>query len=60
MRRFATMIVLSTPIAAAAFAAEGGSGKIRLRSAVKVGTIELPVGDYTVTWTGSGSSSEVT
>jgi YD repeat-containing protein len=54
------MIVLSTLIAVAAFAAEGGSGRISLDSAVKVDTIELPVGDYRVTWTGSGSSTEVT
>jgi hypothetical protein len=60
MRRFATMIVLSTLIATAAFAAEGGSGKIRPGSAVKVGTTELPGGGYKVTWTGSGSSTEVT
>jgi hypothetical protein len=54
------MIVRSTLIETAAFAAEGGSGKIRPDSAVKVGTAELPGGGYKVTWTGSGSSTEVT
>jgi len=60
MRRFATMIALSTLIATAAFAAEGGSGKIRPDGAVKAGTTELPGGGYKVTWTGSGSSTGVT
>ena len=54
MKRFAALIVLSTLIAATAFAADSGSGKIRLDSAVKVGTTELPAGEYKVTWTGSG------
>ena len=60
MKRFASLILLSTLIAVAAFAADSGSGKIRLDSAVKVGTTELPAGDYKVTWTGSGSNTEVT
>jgi hypothetical protein len=60
MRRFASLIVLSTLIATAAFAAESGSGKIRLDSAVKVGSTELPAGEYKVTWTSSGANSEVT
>ena len=60
MRRFATLIVLSTLIAATALAADSGSGKIRLDSEVKVGATELPAGDYKVTWTGSGANTEVT
>ena len=60
MKRFASLILLSTLIAVAAFAADSGSGKIRLDSAVKVGTTELPAGDYKVTWTGSGANTEVT
>jgi YD repeat-containing protein len=60
MRRFASLILLSTLIATAAFAADSGSGKIRLDSAVKVGTTELPAGEYKVTWTGSGTATEVT
>jgi len=47
-------------IAATAFAADGGSGKIRLDSAVKVGTTELSAGDCKVTWTGSGANAQVT
>jgi len=60
MKRFASLILLSTLIAVTAFAADSGSGKIRLASAVKVGTTELPAGDYKVTWTGSGANTEVT
>jgi hypothetical protein len=60
MKRFASLILLSTLIATTAFAASSGSGKIRLDSAVKVGATELPAGDYKVTWTGSGPSAQVT
>ena len=60
MKRFASLILLSTLIATTAFAADGGSGKIRLDNAVKVGTTELPAGDYKVTWTGSPDNSQVT
>jgi len=59
MKRFAGLILLSTLIATTVFAA-GGSGKIRLDSPVKVGTTELPAGDYKVTWTGSGANTQVT
>jgi YD repeat-containing protein len=60
MRRFAALIVLSILIAATAFAADRGSGKILLDSAVKVGATELPAGEYKVTWTGSGTATAVT
>ena len=60
MKRFAVLIVLSTLFVTAAFAADSGAGKIRLDSAVKVGSTELPAGDYKVTWTGSGASAAVT
>jgi YD repeat-containing protein len=60
MRRFASLMLLSTLITAMAFAADSGSGSIRLDSTVKVGTTELPPGDYKVKWTGSGANTEVT
>jgi hypothetical protein len=60
LKRFASLIVLSTLIAVTALAADGGSGKIRLDTAVKVGTTELPGGDYKVKWTGSGANAQVT
>lgn len=33
---------------------------VRFDSAVKVGSTELPAGDYKVTWTGSGDNAQVT
>ncbi len=60
MKRIATLILLSTLVAVTAFAADSGSGNLRLDSAVKVGATELPAGDYKVTWTGSGPNTEVT
>lgn len=60
MKRLSSLLILSTMISITAFAAEGGSGKIHLDSAVKVGSTELPAGDYKVTWTGSGDNAQVT
>jgi len=60
MKRFANLMILLTMVAATAFAGDGGSGKIRFDSAVKVGSAELPAGDYKVTWTGSGDNTQVT
>jgi len=60
MKRFSSLLILSTLLAVAAFAADGGSGKVNLDSAVKVGSTELPAGTYKVTWTGSGDNAQVT
>jgi hypothetical protein len=60
MKRFVSLMILLTMVATAAFAAEGGSGKIRFVSAVKVGSTELPAGGYIVTWTGSGDTMQIT
>ncbi len=60
MKRFASLIILLITLSAAVFAANGGSGKIHLDSAVKVGSTELPAGDYKVTWNGSGDQTQVT
>ena len=60
MKRFSGLLILSTLLAVTAFAASGGSGKITLNSAVKVGSTELPAGDYKVTWTSSGDNAQVT
>lgn len=58
MKPIASLLVLFT-LTAAVFAADSGSGKIRLDSAVKVGATELPAGEYKVTWTGSGDHAQV-
>jgi hypothetical protein len=60
MKRFSSLLILSTMFSLMAFAADGGSGKVLLNSAVKVGSTELPAGEYKVTWTGSGDNAQVT
>ncbi len=60
MKRFSTLLILATLVSVAAFAAESGSGKIHLSNSVKVGSTELPAGDYKVTWSGSDAKAQVT
>src|SRR6516164_11078052 len=60
MKRFSTLLILAILVSVAAFAAESGSGKIHLTNSVMVGSIELPAGDYKVTWSGSGDKAQVT
>jgi len=60
MKRLLLLFTLFTFMGVAAFAGENGSGKIHLDSAVKVGSVELPAGEYKVTWTGSGDNTQVT
>ena len=60
MKRFSSLLILSTLLAVGAFAANEGSGRVTLDSAVKVGSTELPAGNYKVTWTGSGENAQVT
>jgi hypothetical protein len=40
--------------------AAGNSQKVKFPAAVQVGSTQLPAGDYKVTWTGTGSSVQVT
>jgi len=60
MKRVSSLLVLLTMISITAFAADGGSGTVHLDSAVKVGSTQLPAGEYKVTWTGSGDNAQVT
>src|SRR5215467_7498726 len=60
MKRFSTLLILAILVSVAAFAAQSGSGKIHLTNSVKVGSTELPAGDYKVTWSGSGDKAQVT
>jgi len=59
MKRFSSLLILSTLLIVTGFAADGGSGRVRLDSAVKVGSAELPAGDYKVTWSGTGDNAQV-
>jgi hypothetical protein len=60
MKRLLSLLLLLSMASIAGFAADGGSGKVRLDSAVKVGSTELPAGDYKVTWIGSDENAQVT
>jgi hypothetical protein len=53
---YAAMLAL---VSAPAFAAKN-SDKITLSQPVTIGTTKLPAADYKVTWTGTGSSAQVT
>jgi len=53
---FAILLVLSSVPALAV----KNSQNVSLAETVKVGTTQIPAGDYKVTWTGSGSSAQVT
>lgn len=59
MKRFigyaAVLALLSVP----AFAAKNSS-KVVIAEPVTVGTTQLPAAEYNVTWTGTGSSAQVT
>jgi hypothetical protein len=53
---FALLVVLSS---VPAFAARN-SQTVNLPETVKVGSTQIPAGDYKLTWTGSGSNGQVT
>ena len=60
MKKFSVFMTFFALMAVAAFAADSGTGKIHLASAVKVGSDQLPAGDYKVSWTGTGDNAQVT
>jgi hypothetical protein len=57
-RIFGYAIVLAS-LSIPAFAAKN-SQTVAIDTPVKVGTTELPAGNYKVTWTGTGSTAQVT
>ena len=59
MKRLLSLLTVLSMLTLAAFAA-ANSGNLRLDKAVKVGSQELPAGNYKVTWTGSGDNAQVT
>jgi hypothetical protein len=59
MKKTLLILTLSALTSVAAFAADSGTGKIRLATPVKVGTVDLPAGDYKVSWTGTGDNAQV-
>jgi len=60
MKKISVFVTFFALMAVAAFAADSGTGKIHLDSAVKLGSDQLPAGDYKVSWTGSGDNAQVT
>ena len=60
----ATILVLLTTLATMAFAkinfVNKNSGTINFVTAVRVGTADLPAGEYKVSWTGPGDDAQVT
>jgi hypothetical protein len=59
MKRFLGFALILAMFAAPAFASKN-SQTVSLPGTVKVGSTQLPAGDYKVTWTGSGPSVQVT
>jgi hypothetical protein len=57
-RAFGYALILAS-LSIPAFAAKN-SQSLTLNTPVKVGTTELPAGDYKVSWTGTGSAVQVT
>jgi hypothetical protein len=59
MKRFFGSALLLVLVSVPAFAGKN-SQTISLSENVKVGSTQIPAGDYKVTWTGSGSDAQVT
>lgn len=59
MKRFLGFAILIASLAVPAFAAKN-SKTVTFTDAVKVGSTQLPAGDYKVSWTNNGSSAQVT
>jgi hypothetical protein len=59
MKRFFGFAILIASLAVPAFAAKN-SKTVTFTDAVKVGSTQLPAGEYKVSWTATGSSAQVT
>ncbi len=59
MKRYFGFLFVCALLAVPALAASK-SQTVTVPAAVQVGTTQLPAGDYKVTWTGSGTSAQVT
>ena len=59
MKRFIGFAAILVLLSAPAFAAKNSS-TINISQPVTVGTTQLPAAQYKVTWTGTGSSAQVT
>ncbi len=59
MKRYFGFALILASLSVPAFAAKN-SQNITLTDPVKVGSTQLPAGDYKVTWTATGASAQVT
>ena len=59
MKRFIGFALLIASLSVPAFAAKN-SQNITFTDAVRVGSTQLPAGDYKVSWTANGSTAQVT
>lgn len=59
MKRFFGFAIILAMFSVPAFAAKN-SDTVSLPNSVKVGSTQLPAGDYKLTWTGTGSNVEMT
>lgn len=59
MKRFLGYAAMLALVSAPAFAAKNSS-TVNISEPVTVGTTQLPAAQYQVTWTGTGSSAQVT
>lgn len=59
MKRFFGFAILLASLSVPAFAAKN-SQSISINDPVTVGATQLPAGNYTVSWTGTGSNAQVT
>jgi hypothetical protein len=59
MKRLLGFAIMVTFLCVPAFAAKN-SQTVKLPASVTVGSIQVPAGDCKVTWTGSGTSAQVT
>jgi len=59
MKRFLGFAVMLAFLTASAFAAKN-SEKVNISQPVTVGTTQLPAAQYQVSWTGTGSTAQVT
>ncbi|MGA7108385.1 MAG: hypothetical protein WBV28_04950 [Terracidiphilus sp.] len=59
MKRFFGFALMLVLLSVPAFAAKN-SQNVSITDPIKVGSTQLPAGDYKVSWTGTGSSVQVT
>ena len=60
MKRIQAVTLLLASLPLAAFAASKNSANVEIDNSVKVGTTDLPKGDYRIEWSGTDQNTQVT